>query len=456
MMRRASALLCLAVIPSALWSQTGIASNFNPLASNSAIRLEGVSVYGGASTGGAPLGFDTPAPLPFLGSSVVVGAAASFGGSRSGEKTSLTWSYSPSYFTNVYSRGNSSNHGTLNHRAGVSWGRKLGNKWNLTASGSGVITNLEQLYFNTGPVSAALAIPTTFQDLATGVLTGKFTDPQLATLLTGTPLQASSEQGYLYGNRLLSATANVAISWSPSTRHSVSLSMGGSRTQHLSDNRSEDAGTPPSNRFLQETTTASVGISWSYSLSPRTQVGVGVTSSRTFSPLQQGSASNTSFSVGRILTSRWFVQGSGGVGVLAYSHNTYGTPKTVSTVFGGGLGFKTAAHTFLGSYNRSIGDVYGLGSSYTSGATGSWNWRIPGSGWSLSANIGYQKMSNSAFTNTRSWRTGAGVARSLGSHLFLGAQYSHSQLPADLYVGGAENSQTGLSFSLTWSPQHYR
>jgi hypothetical protein len=451
-----NALGLLIVISSALWGQTRVASNFNPLAAESLVRLEGISVYGGYFTGGAPLGFEVPTPSPFLGSSAVVGAAANFGGSKSGEKASLTWSYSPSYFRSVYSRNNSSADGTLNHSGSLMWTRKLAKKWTLTAAGSGFASNLEQLYFNTVPLSAAVAMPTTFEDLAAGVLTGRFTDPQLALLLTGAPPLGSSEQGYLYGNRLLSATANVAINWSPSDRQSVTLSVAGSRTQHLDNHDNGNAGTLPSNRFLQEMTNATAGVSWSYSLSPRTQVGVGVTASRTFSPLQQGYTSSFSFSAGRTLTRRWFVQGSGGLGMLTYLQNTYGTPRTLSIVFGGGLGYKTAAHTVLGFYNRSIGDSYGLGSSNTSAATGSWNWRIPGSGWALSANLGYQEMSNSTFKNTTSWRAGASVARLLVAHCFFSAQFMYSQSPGTLTVQGIENSQTGLSLSLTWSPSGYR
>ena len=151
------------------------------------MHLTGVSVYSGYySSGGAggAGGFEMAVQNPFLtGPSAMAGVAATFGGSKSAEKSTFTWSYSPSYFNSFYGNNQFSNNGSLNHRMSVHWTRKLGSKWTLSGSLNGYLANLEQLYFNPGVLSSVASLPTTFDDLAAGMLAGQFTDAQLASLL---------------------------------------------------------------------------------------------------------------------------------------------------------------------------------------------------------------------------------------------------------------------------------
>ena len=442
-----------------VWGQTSAASFFNPMSPEGGFHLTGVSVYSGYySSGGTGGGFEMAVQNPFLsGPSAMAGIAASFGGSKSTEKSTFNWSYSPSYFNLFYGNRQFSNNGSINHRASVSWSRKLGSKWTWSMSLNGFLTNLEQLYFNPSVLSSVAAMPTTFDDLAAGMLAGKFTDAQLASLLTGAPLEASPQQGYLYGSRMFDAAASVGLSWAHSERTSVSIMATGNRAQSVNGvGTFGGASTRPGVLAWPQTTNAGVSVSWSYSLSPRTQIGVSVSSSRTFSRFQQGYASNGSVSIGRKMSRRWFAQATAGAGKLNYSQQLYAAPNSVQYLYGASLGFKTVAHTFLASYNRSLGDVYGLGSGSTSSATGTWNWRRPGSSWSVSAGGGYQEFNNQTFNNTRSLMANAGVAKELSPHLFLSAQYIYFQFPANMRAAGLESSENGVSVGMTWSPSQYR
>jgi hypothetical protein len=436
--------------------QTSAAFNFNPIAPVRGVQLTGVSVYSGYFSAGAPTGFAAPVQSPFLrGPSAMGGAAATFGGARTGEISSFAWSYSPSYFNLFYADHEIDNHGSLNHRMDVSWRRRLGAKWSLSTSLNGFIANLEQLYFNPSALSDVAAIPTTFDDLAAAMLAGKFTDAQLASLLTGAPLPSTAEQGYLYGTRILSAGANVGLSWAHSERTSVSVTLSGNRVQHL-NGVGTSGDSPGGGVHLPQMTSATATVGWSYSLSPRTQFGANASSTRTFSSLQQGYATHAGVSVGRTMSTRWYVQGRAGIGKFLYSHQLYAAPKAVQYTYGGSLGFKTYTQTFLAAYDRSLGDTYGLGSGTTSSLRGAWAWSRPGASWGVSAYVGFQELHNPSFQNTRSWRAGAGCGRRLRAHFSVAANYVYAQIPVDLRTAGSDLTQNGVSVSLTWSPGGYQ
>ncbi len=439
------------------WGQTEAISNFNPLNAKqgAGVHLLGVSVFSGYYTAGSPASFEVPSSNAVLGQTASLGTAITLGGTKSAEKSRLSWSYSPSYFRLLYSEQSRQNNGSLNHRASVNGSWELGKRLTLTASTSGVVASFQQLYFSPSVLGNVAAMPTTFDDLALGIMRGKFTDAQLATALTGTRLQASPEQAYLYGTRLLNISAAVGVSWAMSGRSSLAFSLSGTRSQHF-NGIEEPVADGHTNPVLPQLTTTAASVSWSYSVSPRTQIGISASAARTFSSVQRGYSPEGAFSIGRTLSHRWFLQGRVGVGVLTYSRQTYATPAPVQYTYGGTAGFKTSAHTFLASCDRSLGDAYGLGSDSTGTATGAWNWRRPGSQWSISGSGGYQDLHNQTFQNTRSWRAGTGVARALRQHVSFSVQYIYFEMPANFQTVGVKTSEHGATISLTWSPSQYQ
>jgi hypothetical protein len=457
---RATSILCLlvTVMPALLFGQSEADAQSNlPGVPESILRVQGVSVYGGYYTSGMPVGFETSGQNTLPGPTVMAGSTITIGGLSSRERSSLDWSYSPSYFSTVYSDNKGvPNHGSLNHRLNVNWNRKLGSKWTLFTSVNGFLASLEQLYFAPGLLSSVAAMPTTFDGLAAAILAGKFTDPQLAALLTGSPVQASPEQAFPYGTRLMNAAVDMGLAWAPSGRTTLALTLTGTRTQRVDGAGTTGANQAISGLTLPQITNAAASMSWSYSVSPRTQISVQAISNRTFSRIQQGYASNMNFSIGRRLSRRLFVQAKGGGGTLTYSHVSYAQPKTAQYLFGGNIGFKTSSHTLLAGYDRTLGDAYGLGSGTTGSATAGWSWQRPGSTWSASAGASYQQLNNPLFRNTRSWRVNAGLSRFIGDHVVTSCQYVYFQLPADMRIVGRQNVENGVLLSLAWVPSQHR
>ncbi len=452
--------LWLVIAPGLIWGQTTAASFFNPLSSQGGIHLTGVSVFSGYYSSGATglSGFEAAVQNPFLSGPIASGGmTASFAGSKSTEKSSFAWTYSPSYFNAFYGNNQVSNNGSVNQTLSVNWTRKLGSKWSLSASLTGTLADLRQLYFNPSTLSSIASMPTTFDDLAAALLAGKYTDSQMALLLTGAQLQASPQQAYLYGRRLLTAGGNMGLSWAPSGRMSISLTTAGTRTQSINGVGAFGASTTNSaGSALPQMTSAVASLSFSYSLSPRTQFGASISSSREFSSLQRGFRTTGNVSIGRTMSRRWFLQGQAGVGKLNYSQQTYAAPTAPQYLYGGSLGFKTEAHTFLVSYNKSLSDAYGLGSGSTGSATGAWTWR-PARTLSISAGGGFQELNNNAsFHSSRSWVGNAGIGKALGPHLSLSVSYMYVQFPPILRTAAIGDSDTGVSIGLNWSPAVYR
>jgi hypothetical protein len=448
-------LLPIVLIPQAFWGQTGAFSSFNPVsASSDGPHLYGVSVYTGYYLSGAPFGLDSAQTTQNASSSptVVMGASATLGWAKTTGQSTASINYGISYTGSPLN----SQYNGFGHRASLNWNRKLNGKWTLSVSASGMLSTFQQLFFSQSGLSALAASPATFQDLSSGALTGTYSNAQVASLLTGAQVSASPEQSYLYGNRIFGVTASAALSWAPTERTSLGVTVSGSRTQNEQGNAVSPASPTSANPLAPAPTTSSVQLSWSYSLSPRTHVSVQASSTEIWSKLDQGYTSVGSLSLSRTLTERWFTQLQGGAGVLTYKQLAFPQPKSLQYTAAASLGYKTTSNTFLVSYNRSIGDTYGLGAATTSAANGAWNWRRPGSTWSVFSSFGYQELGGSTFSNTRSWRGSGGLAKGLGPHVFVNVQYSYSQLPSNLAVSGANLNQNGVVVSASWSPSTYQ
>jgi len=128
-------------------------------------------------------------------------------------------------------------------------------------------------------------------------------------------------------------------------------------------------------------------------------------------------------------------------------------PSNVQYTAGGTIGYKLRSQTLLGSFNRSIGDSYGLGSASTNVATAGWNWSVPGSSWSVSATYNYQQLNGSTLNGNESWRAVGSIARALSRHIFASLQYTYFKVPPTFSLGnGTIDEQSGISMSLAWAP----
>jgi len=443
--------LFVVLAPAILCAQTTIPNQFNPLsASSPGFHLYGVSVFSGYYTQGVPFGVSVPVAVQPIDASydVSVGASATFGWNRSGERSTVSITYSPSYFGSF----RHSQYDTLGHSFSAVANRRLTTNWSVSASAAGTLSNLEQSFFAPTALSTVTAIPSTFDDLAAAILAGNFTNSQLASILTATPASQSPAQASLYGSRILNMAFGSTLSYTKSQRSSFQIGVAGARYQSLNAPANSNVN---NNYLLPHSTSGSISLGWSYSMTPRTNFSASVLSSRSFSNLQDGYGTSMNFAVGRTMSRRWFLQGGIGAGMLLYARHTFPAPHAAQYLATGRVGFKTFAHTFLVAYNRTLGDPYAAGSGSTSGLVGSWTWKPPGSGWSVFSSGAYQRLSNPGLQNPSNWQGSAGVARALNAHMFMSAQYGYFKYPYALFSGSGL-SQQGVSMALTWSPSAYR
>ena len=417
-------------------------------ASVGGFRLNGVSIYSGYSTSALPLGLaqTAPAGTQELGGSTIYGASASFGWQHHRQATNFSVMYSLSYAGMTHY----SDLNALSQSLSMTASRQLTPKWTFTLTGSAQDSTLAEFMQQPSALSVLTQLPATFDDLAAAFSIGQFSNAQMASMLTGASVLESPVRSLLLGNRVLSYSANVGLNYAPSSRlrfHFASFSAGG-------QNRiGGQSGVQQVNSVLPRSIGMNAGMGLSYALSPRTQVGLEVAENRVINRYQSAYSTNGTVSVGRRMGMRWFLGIHGGGSVIQITEHSYGTPASRQVIGGGSIGFRTYAQTFAASYDRTSSDTYGfaLGTNIT--ATGSWNWRRPGSRWTIFASGGQQQMRGTGYANISGWQASGGVSGRLNAHSSLSAQYVYFNSQGD-YVGNLSSMIAhSVRLTLSWNPQ---
>src|ERR1019366_9490916 len=417
-------------------------------ASVGGFRLNGVSIYSGYSTSALPLGLGQTAPAGAqeLGGSANYGASASFGWQHHRQGTNFSVLYSLTYAGMTrYSDLNA-----LSHSLSMTASRQLTRKWTFTLTGAAQDSTLAEYMYQPSALSVLTQLPATFDDLAAAFSIGQFSNAQMASTLTGAGMLESPARGLLLGNRVLSYSANVGLNYAYSSRlnfHFASFSAGGQ------NRRGGQSGIPQENYVLPRSIGMNAGMGLSYALSPRTQVGLNVEENRVINRYQNAYTTNGTVSVGRKMGMRWFLSVNGGGSVTQMTQNSYGTPASRQVIGGSSIGFRTYTQTFVASYDRTSSDSYGFAVGTNTTATGSWNWRRPGSRWTISASGGQQQMRGTGFASMSGWEASGGISGRLNAHSTLSAQYVYFNSQGN-YVGNL-NSMIAHSvrLSLGWNPQ---
>jgi hypothetical protein len=430
-----------------LYGQVSVLQNFNPLSSKTGgLRLYGASVSSSYSSGAYGSGIIGVLPGATDASFSTLQGSASFGWSRQGQKSAVSLGYSPSYVRGL----RSFNYDSLNHSLAFSANRLLSSKWTVGSSVTGILTDFSQLLFSPTKYASVTATQSTFDELVAAMLTGRSSNVTLTQVVGAAPVVGSPEAAFPYGNRILSASASFSLSYAGSSRSSITMSLGVNRTQAIDAAESAPAIDPT--RSLARTSNGNASLNWSYSLTPRTTLGANLSSSRTFSSFQDSYNTQSSISIGRTISRRWFAQGMAGAGFITPIRSAFSPSRNVQPVFGGGVGFKVYAQSFLVSYSRSTSDVYGLGANSTESSGAGWTWQRPGRSVSVNGGFGYQRLISPAFSNQGSWTGNAGVAKSFAASVSLSAAFSYSQYPGSVFSQAVGRSQTGVIVTLGWSP----
>jgi hypothetical protein len=429
-----------------VWAQSTFLDQLNPFTPHGGgIHLYDISVY--SSYNSAPLpfvAFQRPGQ-PSLGHEIGYGASTGLGWTRLGARSSIALTYTVGYSGRVrYSDWNS-----LNHSFSLSARWKPAARWETHLSATAAVRNIEHYMFSPTILSQLAAAPATFDELAAAMVAGKYTNDQLASLLTGAPLVESPAQTFLFGDRVLVGGLQAGASYSKSPRMTVHFGAGGSRVQQLDSGLDKTAARPPV--LLAHATSGNVGMGVSYSLSPRTQIGVDVATHHVFSSLTSTYGTTITASVGRTMGRRWLVTGHGGGAFVTRVRDAIGPAPPPHYVFGGSLGVKFSRHTFVASHDRSITDVFGLGASYGTTSAGAWHWKA-GGGWAVSTSAGWQQLSGSQFMAVRGTHAMAGASHSLTRMMSIrfGVAYmDNSVKTAGTPFSGSFYSAT---VALSWRP----
>ena len=276
---------------STAYGETSVLEHFNPVTAGSGgIHLYGVTVSSGYYSGSYGLGtpglvVDNPGESMWM-----IQTSAVVGWSRSRPKKSINIVYSPSYVRSL----TSFKYASWNHSLSISAGAPIRTKWVFSSSANAILTDFNQLLFAPSQVGQIASTPGNFDDLASAVLTGRSGNPALTQVVNSATVVGSPEQAYLYGARLLSASASISASYTFSTRSALTVAAFGNRTQQFVHGSDEPV---VASRQVPKTSSANVSIGWSYSLTPRTTFGVDASSTRTISRFQD--AYNTSANVSR-------------------------------------------------------------------------------------------------------------------------------------------------------------
>lgn len=378
------------------------------------------------------------------GYDVAAGGSAAVGWSRSRPGSSISLSYSISYNRDItYSLSNS-----LNHDLSITLQRGLGPHWSLSSGLSAQVTNTAEFLFQPNIFSRITDTPATSDELASAILGGTaYDNQQLAALLTGAPLLESPARQLFFGDRLLNAGLQVTASYRKA-RLSVSFFGGGSRIQNISTLPGQNA----ESYLVPATTSGQAGFNVSYSLSPRTQLGVSVNSQRTVSRFEDSYTSVAVATLGRRMSPRWFFTVYAGPGVFITVRSVAPLPTGPQYLVGGSLGFKTASHSFLVSEGRTIQNTYGFGASSLFNTTAGWTWSRPGRAWKVFASGNQQQIHSAAFQNVNAWLVTAGFSRTLSERTAMTAMYAYLRETSQL--SGLPNTYDtqGVRLVFAWTP----
>jgi len=418
------------------------------------IHLVGVSVYSGYSTTAYPqTGFalNNTAGAQGLGPDESYGVSASLGWERNHGKSDLAVMYTGTYGGMVHYSGLDAYSQSLS----IAASRILTPKWTFSLSALGQDTTLAQFLYQPSLLSMISAVPATFNDLAAALAAGQFSNAQAASMLTGSPIMQTPGRSLLLGNRVLSYTAQASLTYALSSRlqiHFASFAAAG-QTRLGGQDGVAPATVVPANYVMPRSLGASGGVGFSYSLSPRTEVGANVDENRTVNRFQAAYISSANAFLGRKMGLHWFLRVQGGWAYDDVTQQTFGTPKNRQMVGSGSLGFRASTHTLVASYDRSASDAFGIAVGTITTMNGAWNWRRAGSRWSAFASLGEQQMRNTGFTSISGWQTSAGITTNLNSHATLTAQYVYLN-SAGTYLGAPSNLAIhSVRLSMGWAPQ---
>ncbi|MBV9743458.1 MAG: hypothetical protein JO099_06825, partial [Acidobacteriia bacterium] len=303
----------------------------------------------------------------------------------------------------------------------------------------------QYFYAPTAP-SEASSLPPTFTGFA-GVGNGAFfANPRIALAEAQNP-QPDPLAQTLYGNRVFHTQLAAGLTYQQSERLSWHFFLSALRLESLPVTTS---GGDRGEGLIAASTSVSAEMRLRYLWSPRTTLTYDLSEARTLSRVEDVYTTRAIAGIAHALSPHWQAEMHAGESQLSPRWELYPVPAGFGYLAGASLAFQTFGHTFSGSVSRQAGDSYGIGAASTLMSSASWNWRRPGSDWSLRGIFAWQKLRQGA--GIEDWTATAAVNRTFGNHLAAQIAYVYLKL-SQTTIAGLHSAQSSVRASITWYPQ---
>lgn len=415
--------------------------------------LYSVSLYGAYSSTTVPFGSglgSIGAPITTTGGGTsgpnyLTGIVASMGWRHMGSRTLAFLTYTPSYDASVkYFSPNS-----FNNFLTFGLMRDLALRWTWTATGMARTARWDEFLFSPTEFASIASSPVTFEDLVSGLLAGKYTNGELASILTGSPQIESPASSLLYGTRFFNTSMRLGVMYDHSAALKLHWGLTGTRVQHLNE-----GGTGDNSVYLvPQTTTASASAGATYAISPFTFVNLDLSASRTFTSFEDEYISSAVGSIGHVVGRHIIVQVRGGGGILTPVHETFSTSRPGPHYLAGATAtYKALNYTFMGSFNHTITDSYGLGATQANAASGALYGRLSGR-WSVGIMGRYEYLQDVIGHNLNAWVGNVGIGRPLDRHTMVRAGYFYGRTSGVFEGVRTDLPIQGVQLVFGWMPQ---
>lgn len=441
------------VAGSALALIAGAQSSGNPLSGGSmgigserdGFRLYDISITLGYATSANPVGqFASPGDGA-LKPDENYGISGTVGYQHHREKNNVSITYTGSYSGLVhYSDANG-----YSESLSITAEHKLAPKWDTSFSASGQDGTLIQILNQPNPLSVISQMPADVNDLAAALGLGNFSSSSAASAILGAPVVQIPIRTLLLGDKVLSYSGSAALSYAYS-KH-LSFHLGGSGSGGENRNPGLNGG-PATNFVLPHSYNANAGMSWTYSSTPRTDLGINLEGNRLQNRYQSAYTATATASAGRKLTERFFAKIYGGATYTDITEQTSGSPKTEQFVGGASLGMKTHDQTLTATYDRSVSDSFASFVGTYTVFSGTWQWARRGSRFRMSASAGQQQVRNTGFESFSGWQAGGGFSELLTRTTSVSGQYVYFKTAGSFQGNQSGFSENSVRMSFNWAP----
>jgi hypothetical protein len=291
------------------------------------------------------------------------------------------------------------------------------------------------------------------------VASGKFTDDEIAAILTGSPVVDRAGEADLDVRRILTTGARASASYARSRRMAIDVGAEVRRSKTASGGREDDA---VSRRgFISGTTSARANAGFTYDLSPESKFGVEVSQQRTESSVREANYTTATASYDKEFGRGWRAGVEAGAGTT--TGKTLQTIPAVSNmspaglaatwVLGGELAYSGRTHKVSVSALKNVGDNLGLGSHSSVSTQAEYQWTPQGAVWSLFAGgNAYRADTFGGRSTIDSKLVRAGIIRRVGDRGAVTTEYNYGSVVSPFTGLLPSLSRHRVQVSFIWRP----